>query len=146
MNVRQNDSHMQKVDLWENKQAHGLSVEKRIQLFEKAIQVVEQRSRLTLSSVTVMVVINRALFECKEKFPLLSEIKVESKGLNLEGFRRQSDSKKPEQRSDALRYFLIEILTVFGNITADVLTAPLYKALMDVSFETSTAKINRDKV
>lgn len=102
-------------------------------LFIKAIQAVRQRSLSTLSRVTVAAVLERILYESKEKFPLLSPIVSDADGLHFNDFFEQVPSSKTEDLNNALEELLLEILEVFGKITAEILTKYLHQELMTVT-------------
>lgn len=139
MTVHRNDAHATQAATWADKNTKGLAAEQLVQVFGKAIQAIEQRSLVTLSSVTVTVVIDRALHESTEIFPLLSGVKVESGGMNLNGLLDNSAHHEPEELRKALLHLLVELLNVLGNITADILTAPLHKVLMEVTGKPASA-------
>ena len=68
-----------------------------------------------------------------EKFPILSEVKLINKHPNFQELPN-TGNHKPEELVEALRFFLIELITVLGRITADILTAPLHKELLKVTW------------
>lgn len=133
MNLKTNARHAEKVAEWENLNLKNLSQEQRVQLFAKAIAAIEQRSLRTLSNVTLLVIIDRAFHEAKEKFPVLEEVKAEITGVNFQGLLTKSKQQKTPELTDALRFLLIAILRVTGNITGDILTGPLHSELMTVT-------------
>lgn len=135
MTVHRNSTHEKQVQAWEKENTQGLRPDQLVQLFGSAIQAIEQRSLVTLSIVTVQVVVDRALHESLGKFPLLSAVQLEPQGLNFSGLVQTSEHTKADDVRDALRHFLVELLNVLGNITADVLTDPLHKELMGVTCE-----------
>jgi hypothetical protein len=112
-----------------------LPADQLVQLFGCAIQAIEKRSLVTLSSITVSVVVDRALHESKENFPILSEITTGPKGLNLDALHEMGTHHTSEELREALRCLLVELLNVLGNITADILTIPLHRELMEVTCE-----------
>ncbi|MGZ3796448.1 MAG: hypothetical protein ACXWRE_07645 [Pseudobdellovibrionaceae bacterium] len=149
MTVHRSDAHAKQVDLWASRNVKNLSAKERPQLYAKAIQAIERRSLNTLSSVTVLVIVDRAIHETKEIFPLLTQIKSEAKGIDFSALFDKPDTNY-EELECALRALLIELLSVLGNITADVLTVPLHKELMDVTIEplhtmNSVKKKNREQ-
>lgn len=150
MNRKRNPTHDEVVQIWEEKNSKGLGSQELARLFSAAIRRIEQRSLVTLSSITIRVVVDRALHESREKFPILSVVTVDPSGLNCSELISQSQPYTPEQIGEALRYLLIELLNVIGSITADVLTAPLHKELMEVTYEHAPEspeirKLNRGK-
>lgn len=128
-------THEKQVLAWEEMNTQGLRPEQIAQLFGSAIHAIEQRSLLTLSSVTVQIVADRVLHESREKFPILSLVQTESGGLNFNSLIQTCERSTVTEVGDALRYLLVELLSVIGNITADVLTAPLHKELMRVTWQ-----------
>ncbi|MGZ6442268.1 MAG: hypothetical protein ACXWRU_19585 [Pseudobdellovibrionaceae bacterium] len=149
MTVHRSDAHAKQVDLWVSRNAKDLSAKERPHLYAKAIQAIERRSLNTLSSVTVLVIVDRAIHETKENFPLLTQVKSEAEGIDFSALFDKPDTNY-EELECALRALLIELLSVLGNITADVLTVPLHKELMDVTIEplhtmNSVKKKNREQ-
>lgn len=137
MSIDHINNHKEQVKLWEERNAPDLRDEQIIKIFENAILTVERRCLVTLSNITVQVVLDRVLHEGHLKYPPLSFITVELEGLNFSGLNHHSENYKIEEMKDALRYLLIEFLTVIGNITSDVLTLPLHKELMEVTPESA---------
>ncbi len=129
MTSHRNSSHGEQVEAWDKKNCENLSSDAIVQIFTLALIAIHKRSLVTLSSVTVLVVADRALHVSKEKFPLLSEITIEPTGFNLTNLVRIGVSPAPQEMRDSLEHLLIEFLNVLGNITADVLTAPLHAEL-----------------
>ncbi|MGZ3654618.1 MAG: hypothetical protein ACXVB9_04020 [Bdellovibrionota bacterium] len=135
MNTQRKEIHAKQVAAWEALNTKDLPNDQLVRIFAKAIQTLEQRSLVTLSSVTVMVVVDRAVHESKEKHPLLAEVKIEPEGIDLGTILTKSRHFKTEELRSALRYLLVELLAVLANITADILTGPLHKELAGVTLE-----------
>lgn len=133
---QQNDLHTKQVEAWKSKNS-GLSNKELIQLFINGILAVRRRSLGTLSNVTVTAVIDRILLECQERFSVLSEIKNDSEGLHFSKFSDQIMDFKSNDVQEALQELLLELLEVFGNITADILTKNLHQELMIITHQTS---------
>lgn len=134
MTTHQNEIHAKKVEEWELAVASLVSVEERPSLFAKAIQAIEGRSLATLSSVTVLVVIDRAIELTKMKYSCLSNVKAYPDGMDLDDFLRNSAVTSAEQVT-VLRELLIVLLNLLGNITADILTSHLHEELAAVTAE-----------
>lgn len=133
---QRNDLHIKQVEAWKNKNI-GLSDKELIQLFINGILSVRRRSLATLSNVTVTVVVDRVLLESQERFSILSEIKNDSGGLHFNKFLDAINDFKPKDVQDALQEFLLELLEVFGKITAEILTKNLHQELMTVANKTA---------
>jgi hypothetical protein len=134
MNAHRNETHSKQVAIWESESAKGVSASNRVKLFVDAIKAIERRSLATLSNVTMMVVEDRAVHESKTKFPVLSELKIGYDGIDFTELLKSNNGNQSELICNALRFLLIELLNVVGNITADILTAPLHQELMTVVF------------
>lgn len=139
MIVHRNESHANQVNEWDAKICAGLDLKSFVRTYECAIQAVENRSLITLSSVTLKVVVDRALNESIEKFALLSWATVEPERIDLSRLLEKCESYDPTEIRKALRFLLIKILNVLGNITADVLSPALHSELMLVNAETILA-------
>lgn len=155
MTVTGRSSHIAVVDAWLEKNAKNSSPEELIHLFEKATHAVCERALVTLSGITLEVVLDRVLHQSKEDFPYLAEVRAETIKVNFSGLLAKIDSCKSDALLAALRHLLVELLTVLGNITAEVLTAPLHRELLKVKRERNgsqdlslrpmpSAKTNRD--
>ena len=127
------DVHSNFVMTWENKTNIGLSKVNRLRLFEMAIHAVEKRSCVTLSNVTLLVILDRVLHHCRDKYPVLSEVSLDTHSLNFQKLQNLEDHKL-DDFIQALRYLLIEILKVLTRITADILTIPLHDELLKVTW------------
>ena len=137
--LQRNELHIVQVELWKKKNAN-FSSDQMIHLFVNAIQAVHKRSLNTLSNVTVGAVVDRTLHECKEKFPLLSKISSAPDGLQFDHFFDQMQKIEQQEAQDSLEYLLIELLEIFGKITAEILTKYLYQELMTVTSENAKIK------
>lgn len=135
MSVKKNELHLKAVELFEKKKAGGLSFDKQLQLFKKAFECIEKRTLRTLSSITLLVVLDRVLHQSKDKYSLLSELKIDQKGLSFDSLIHNINKHNSEQLIEALRYLMVELLTVLGSITADILSAPLHKELLNVTLD-----------
>ncbi|MES2964575.1 MAG: hypothetical protein V4760_11845 [Bdellovibrionota bacterium] len=116
----------------------GLSPEQKTRLLVNAVEAVRRRSLGILSGVTVAAVLERTLLECKEKHPVLASITGNVNELDFHSFGEQARAQKAEDVQRALEDWLLEILDVFGKITADILTKYLHQELMTVTCEPAT--------
>ena len=134
MSIFQRDAHIKLIKDWENSNANGLNSDQQLRLLEKAIRAIELRAGTTLSVVTLTLILDRVLHESQDKFPLLSQAFIESNRLS---FEKMHNHQKSEHLLEPIRYVLIELLTVLGRITADILTTPLHKELLKVTWNHS---------
>ena len=132
MNQEHSKSHTLQVEAWMAQTIPGLTSEQLISLFSEAIRVLQKRTLITLSEVTLNAVFDRVLHQSQMEFPLLSEVKIDSKGLSFDGI---PDHHKPAEITEAFLFFLIELMTILENLTAGILTKPLYKELFGITGE-----------
>jgi len=133
---QRNEQHVKQVEAWKRLNG-GVSAKELPQLFINGILAIRRKSLVTLSNITVTAVIDRILLECKERYPVLSAITSDSEGLHFNKFYDHMMDLKPEEVQEALQELLIELLDVFGKITADILTKNLHQELMTVTAQPS---------
>ena len=131
MIVSQNNVHSKIVEEWQTKAAKGLTSTQKVQLLEKAIKVVEARATQTISRVTLVVILDRVLYQSKDKYPCLSKATVDS---NTISFAELYSKNFTTDFTEALLFFLVEFLTILGRITSDILTTPLHEELLKVTW------------
>lgn len=127
------DVHSVCVTDWEKKASHNLSLTQKVELFEMAIHAVEKRACVTLSGVTLLIILDRVIQQCKFKHPILSHITIVDQTLKLENHDKLNN-KDLGTLIEALRFLLLELLRVFGRLTADILTIPLHNELDKVKW------------
>jgi hypothetical protein len=133
MSVDESRPHSKQVDDWIKQNAGGLPAEKLVVIFGEAILAIQKRAGMTLSEVTLSAIFDRVLYTSQQKFTLLSKVKIESKGIVLDALLDQAIDLERDEITGAFRFFLIELLTLLGNLTADILTKPLYRELFKVT-------------
>ena len=126
------------MNAWYARVARGRSVAALIQAFEAAFDALWQRSHLTLGEVTLSAIVERVLHTATEQFPILGSVEVGPSGLRCEGLRSQPGLTHDEL-SAAIRFVLVEFLTVLGNLTAQILTPALHTELSKGQAEESAS-------
>lgn len=126
-------AHRDCVDAWMLRAgAAELPPEELVQTFDEAAAALWQRALVTLGEVTLGALFERVLCTSTEQFPLLAPVTVGAEGLSCEGLRAQASAVPREELASALRFVLVEMLTVVGNLTAEILTPALHAALSRV--------------
>jgi hypothetical protein len=121
------------VNGWLERSAKDLSPPVLWRLFTQAFGVLWARTKTTLGEVTLTAIAERVLYNASEKFPFLSELKVQGNGGSQ--FRELDErvrSVDGVQLRGSIRFVLTEFLTVLGNLTAEILTPELHLALSSV--------------
>lgn len=123
-------SHTACVREWMGAAAAGLSPEAKLALFERALGALWERAQRTLGEVTLGAIVDRVLHDVRAESPRMPALVVSSEGVRLGELRVQGDL---DGLDDAMRRTLVALLTVIGNLTAEILTPGLHAALSAVS-------------
>ena len=133
--------HAVQVDAWLKRSAKDLSPEVLLQLFETAFGALWARTTTTLGEVTLTAIAERVLYNASEKYPLFSSLEVEpAGGIQLRELRARISSVRASELQEAVRFVLVEFLTVLGNLTAEILTPELHSELSNVAPQRTKAK------
>ena len=131
--------HAACVDAWLGRSAKSLSAEALLGLFEAALGALWARTSTPLGEVTLTAIAERVLYDASERFPLFATLKVEpSEGIQCRELRARIDSVSAAGLRDAIRFVLVELLTVLGNLTAEILTPELHAELSSVVLPKAT--------
>ena len=109
-----------------------LPAPKLVPAFEEACGALWQRALVPLGEVTMAALFERVLSTAAEQFPFLASVEVHAGGLGAEALRVQAATLPPAQMVLAARFVLLELLTVVGSLTAEILTPALHAALAKV--------------
>lgn len=120
--------HDAAVTTWLEGAARGRSVDSLIRAFEHAFAALWQRSHLTLGEVTLFAIVDRVIHTATEQYPLLASIEVDPSGLHCRDLASR-EGLRLDQASAAIRFVLVEFLSVLGNLTAQILTPALHAEL-----------------
>jgi len=121
--------------------AAGLAPEPLLSLFEAALAALWNRIKTTLGEVTLTAIAERVLYDATEKFPFFSSLKVEpAQGFQCRELGRRVGSMQGSELSEAIRFVLVEFLTVLGRLTAEILTPELHAELSRIATKTSGAR------
>jgi len=98
--------------------------------FERAFAAIYQTALPTLGGVTLPAIVDRVLYDASERFPILAPLAVGADGLRCEALCEQAAALGREPLLEALRFVMVEFLTVLGNLTAEILSDELHQALL----------------
>ncbi len=142
LNRNKDDQHELKVNAWID-QVSSLPADRLIILYRNTFQVIYKRAVVTLSEVTIEAILDRVVHKIQQRFPFLAQVKIDSKTKPLEVLFSELTDKKPTEMTEVFKFFLIELLTILGNLTAGILTPPLYKELAKIKRESAEESKNR---
>jgi len=134
-----NDPNLTCVAAWIERTAPGLSSEEHVQLFEMSLAAMWRRSQRPLGDVTVAAIMDRVVDAAIERFPILVGLRVEASGVSCLELRARTAEADGTQLLEAMRFVLVEYLTVLGNLTADIFTPALRAELSAVAIGTAHA-------
>lgn len=106
-----------------------------VDAFERAIAALWGRAGLTLGEVTLTAIVDRVLVNTAAAHPAFESLCLEAGGRVRCDELRAASSELAEVRAGA-RFALLELLTVVGNLTAEVLTPALHEELLRSAGET----------
>jgi hypothetical protein len=113
--------------------------------FENAMIVLWRRTYSALGDITVAAIVDRVLYNATEKYSILSSLKLGTSGVNFSEFRQKAGSINDRELKEAMQFVLVELLTVVGNLTAEILTPALHSALSSVTVKESPGKQGGEK-
>jgi hypothetical protein len=132
--VLDDGQHALCVDAWLERSAAGLAPDALLRLFEAALNAVWIRTTTTLGEVTLTAIAERVLHSASEQFSLLSSLKIETtRGIQCRELSERIGSIEPSELREAIRFVLVELLTVLGNLTAEILTPALHAEVSKVT-------------
>ena len=123
------------VNAWMDRAAKGLPPERLLQVFEQGFTTLWGRANRTLGDVTLMAIVDRVLYVATERYLFLAALQVEAAGLRFHELRKHVGSLPRDELEKAVRYVVVEFLTVLGNLTAEILTPALHSELLKMTSE-----------
>jgi hypothetical protein len=108
-----------------------------IELMELALDAVCTSAQKMLGVVTLKAIVDRVLFNAREGHPFLADLTFESSKFDSKKMLAMSPLPDEAQAKAALRFVLVELLTVLGNLTAEILTPAFHGALTTLAAASS---------
>jgi signal transduction histidine kinase len=118
----QNTHSDEQIDAWLEQATRDLSSKKIVMVFGDALKTLSNKASRSLNQLTLMAIVNRVLYQCKERYPLLQDLKVDNNGINFDHYQSQLEKSDPEELKNSFRYLFIELYNVLGDLTAEVVT------------------------
>jgi hypothetical protein len=131
--------HIKYVREW-MKRAAASSQDQLAGLFEKALSALWHRTYAALGEITVAAIVDRVLYEAAEKYSVLGSLKLDPSGVNFAEFRQKAGSIDDRELKEAIQFVLVELLTVVGNLTAEILTPALHSELSSGALKDSRSE------
>jgi len=125
--------HSACVDEWMARAASRVPSERLLGVFDLGFATLWSRAHQTLGDVTLMAIVDRVLYIAIEQYPFLSALKVDPTGLRCQELQQRAGSVHRDQLAAAVRFVLVEFLTVLGSLTAEILSPALHAELLKVA-------------
>jgi hypothetical protein len=122
--------HIAAVDTWLETAASQPTAQL-LDLFERAVAAIWRRAQRALGEVTLTAIADRVLHVSRERHPLLSRVEVERGVVRADALRAGGPTR--DEVLAAMRFLLVEWLTVLGSLTAEILTPALHAELATVT-------------
>lgn len=129
---RDDESHAACVDTWLATEASSLSAADWRRLLERALTSLSRRAGRTLGEVTLGAILDRVLYTAVERYPDLAALQLEGDRVRWAG-EPPTGGDAGEAGLEAGRFVLLELLTVLGILTGDILTPALHRELATVT-------------
>ena len=142
--MAEDNIHIRCVSEW-MKHASRVPPEELAGLFEKAMTVLWRRTYSALGDITVAAIVDRVLYNATEKYSALGSLKLDASGVNFAEFRHHAGSINDRELKEATQFVLVELLTVVGNLTAEILTPALHAELSSVTVKDLRSKQRGEK-
>ena len=121
------------VDAWLERAANRLPSDKLLLVFDQGFAALWGRAHQTLGDVTLMAIVDRVLYVAAEQYQFLSALKVEPAGLRCQELQQQAGNLRRDELAEAVRFVLVEFLTVLGTLTAEILSQALHAELLKIA-------------
>ncbi len=122
--------HGAHVDDWLERAVKGVAPPERLGAYHGAFSALWRRASLTLGDVTVIAIVDRVFTVAAEQFPALASVEVDVSGVRFDGLPAPGGAADQASIEVALRFVLVEFLTVLGNLTAEILSPALHAELV----------------
>jgi hypothetical protein len=136
---KDNPNHREAVDAWlERSIDHGSSIDI-VRLFHAAVEAIWNGAVTTLGSVTLTAIAERVLHQASDRYAFLSAVNPRPNGDARwrELLHERLRSVPRAELIEGLRFGLIELLTIIGVLTAEILSEELHVTLAAVAVQST---------
>ncbi len=131
--------HIEAVKAWRDGWAETLSQHELVDVYERALDALWRRAHMSLGEVSLMAIMDRVLHQGSEQFSHLAALKVETSGVQFGEMRQVASSLDRAVLEESLTMLVVEMLRVFGALTAEILTPGLLAELRKVQVQVRPA-------
>lgn len=128
------------IDAWLDRVGDDRAASSWIDLLERALGALYSSAVRTLGVVTLNAICDRVLYEAVRQDPALSSLRIEALRVITTELRTRAELADPQRARTALRFVLLEHLTVLGNLTAEILTPSLHHELTRLADDVTASR------
>jgi hypothetical protein len=121
--------HAVQVLAWLDTATAGLPPAELVALFEIVLARLWRCASRTLGEVTLVAVADRVVFSSVERFPVLTGLVVGRDGVSFDGMKAHAAEHRVEALRPAMQVVLVELLTLLGKLTGEILTRSMHQEL-----------------
>jgi hypothetical protein len=125
------DVHGACVDAWLASGVGRLPHDRLLVAFEQCCGRIWRRANRTLGEVSLTAIVDRVLHLAAEQHPVLSALTLDAGGVHAGHLLAQADEAGIAELAAAVRFFLVELLTLIGTLTGEILTPALHAAVAE---------------
>jgi hypothetical protein len=133
--------HAAVVDAWLEGAMKDLQPELWIDLFAASLETLWISASETLGEVTLHAIVDRVLHNAGARFAFLATLEIKAHGeIRMDGLRARVDLRHDPELIHGMRFVLVELLSVIGSLTAEILSPELHAELLRVALPTKSPK------
>ena len=138
--------HRESVHAWVGDDFARLTHDERVTALERSFTALWRRAAHTLGEVTLGVICDRVMTQARQKFPFLGSAVLDHDGLKCDALRAAPRAPAANEMEAAMSLVLVELLTVLGNLTAEIMTPALHETLAGTPPPGAKAKKSRQSL
>jgi len=128
----QKPDHAKQVSAWMEHAVNEAPSTALLVLFEEAWRALWRRAESAVGEVALESIAQLVRANAVEKFPFLSPLKLKGPEVSYKALLGSASELKKAELQAALRFMLVEFLSVIGDLTDEILTPGLYDVLAQV--------------
>ena len=136
----ESSGHSAFVAAWVARTADGCSPRQLIELLDLALNRLYTSAGKVLGEVTLAAIVDRVLFKASERHSVLANVTLEGSTISCKKLLALAEPPDEDALKDGLRFAMTELLTVLGNLTAEILTPGFHDELSKIAVGESKDK------
>src|SRR5438552_3434923 len=138
--------HAKRVNSWMEEVAKDAPVASLLLLFEAAWSALWRRAENAVGEVALGSIAELVRSKSVERYQFLSPLSLEADGISCKALLESAGSLEKGEVQEGLRFMLVELLTIIGDLTDQVLTPGLYEELSRIALESKIQSNTREHI